>query len=90
MQEANDKTVLGDFNDKEFTHFDVTSKFYEKDGKYYVLTDGPDGKLEEYEIKYTFGIYPLQQYLIEFPDGRLQVSYFFDRKPYIQEVMNPT
>jgi tetratricopeptide (TPR) repeat protein len=72
MQEANENTVLGDFNDTEFTYFDVTSKFYEKDGKYYVLTDGPDGKLQEYEIKHTFGIYPLQQYLIEFPDGRLQ------------------
>jgi tetratricopeptide (TPR) repeat protein len=72
MQEANEKTVLGDFNDKEFTYFDATSKFYVEDGKHKVLTDGPDGTLEEYEIKYTFGIYPLQQYLIEFPDGRLQ------------------
>lgn len=72
MQDANEETILGDFNDSEFTYFDVTSKFYAKDGKYYVLTDGPDGKLEEYEIKYTFGIYPLQQYLIEFPGGRLQ------------------
>ena len=82
MQEANDKTVLGDFNDKEFTYFDVTSKFYIEDGKYKVLTDGPDGKLEEYEIKYTFGIYPLQQYLIEFPDGRLQaLGVAWDTRP---------
>jgi len=72
MQEANDETVLGDFNDTEFTYFDVTSRFYRKDGKYMVLTDGTDGELKEYEIKYTFGVYPLQQYLIEFPGERLQ------------------
>lgn len=72
MQEANEKTVLGDFNDKEFSYFGVNSKFYRSDGKFMVKTDGPDGRLKDYEIKYTFGVYPLQQYLIEFPGGRLQ------------------
>ncbi|MHA1974086.1 MAG: tetratricopeptide repeat protein [Candidatus Hodarchaeales archaeon] len=82
MQEANEETILGDFNDREFTYFDITSKFYEKDARYYVLTDGPDGKLQEYEIKYTFGIYPLQQYLVEFPDGRLQaLGVAWDTRP---------
>jgi len=38
-----------------------------------VQTDGPDGKLHDYEISYTFGIYPLQQYMIKFPDGKVQV-----------------
>ena len=37
-----------------------------------VRTDGPDGALHDYEIKYTFGVYPLQQYLIAMPGGRLQ------------------
>ena len=47
-----------------------------------VETDGPDGKLAEFEIKYTFGVYPLQQYLIEFPDGRLQaLSIAWDSRP---------
>ncbi len=35
-------------------------------------TDGPDGKLATFQVKYTFGVDPLQQYLIEFPDGRVQ------------------
>ena len=30
-----------------------------------VRTDGTDGNLHDYEIKYTFGATPLQQYLIE-------------------------
>jgi hypothetical protein len=28
--------------------------------------------MDEFEIKYTFGVYPLQQYLVAFPGGRLQ------------------
>ena len=28
--------------------------------------------MQDYEIAYTFGVYPLQQYLIGFPDGRYQ------------------
>ncbi|HJZ04763.1 MAG TPA: multiheme c-type cytochrome, partial [Patescibacteria group bacterium] len=82
MQGANEKTVLGDFNDVGFTYFGVESKFYRRDGKFMVRTDGPDGKLHDYEIKYTFGIYPLQQYLIEFPGGRLQaLSIAWDSRP---------
>ena len=50
----------------------VRSRFFRKDGKFFVETDGPDGKLATFEVKYTFGVDPLQQYLIEFPDGRLQ------------------
>jgi len=72
MQEATDSSVLGDFDDAEFEQFGVVSRFYRKDGKFMVRTDGADGKLQDYEIKYSFGVYPLQQYLIEFPKGRLQ------------------
>jgi predicted CXXCH cytochrome family protein len=72
MQEASARTVVGDFNNTEFSHFDVISRFYRKGKKFFVKTDGPDGKLTDYEIKYVFGITPLQQYLIEFPGGRLQ------------------
>jgi tetratricopeptide (TPR) repeat protein len=72
MQEANDRTVLGDFNDAALTHFGVTSTFFRKDGKFLVRTEGPDGTLQDYEIAYTFGVYPLQQYLVGFPGGRYQ------------------
>ncbi len=72
MQHATDKTVLGDFNDASFDYYGVHSRFFRKDGKFLVETDGPDGKLAVFEVKYTFGVDPLQQYLVEFPDGRLQ------------------
>ena len=82
MAHADDKSVLGDFADASFDYYDVRSRFFRKDGKFFVETDGPDGTLGTFEIKYTFGIDPLQQYLIEFPDGRLQaLSIAWDSRP---------
>ena len=82
MQHVNEKTVLGNFDGARFTYSGVTSTFLRRDGKFLVNTDGADGKLADFEIKYTFGVYPLQQYLIEFPDGRLQaLSIAWDTRP---------
>jgi tetratricopeptide (TPR) repeat protein len=72
MQHATDETVLGNFNDASFDYYGVHSRFFRRDGKFLVETDSADGKLAEFEVKYTFGIDPLQQYLVEFPDGRIQ------------------
>jgi Tfp pilus assembly protein PilF len=72
MAQANDRNVLGDFKNVKFRYAGTTSRFFKRDGGFYARTDGPDGKLADYQIKYTFGVYPLQQYLVEFPDGRLQ------------------
>jgi Flp pilus assembly protein TadD len=82
MDHATEKTVLGDFNDASFDYYGVRSRFFRKDGKFFVETDGPDGKLAAFQVKYTFGIDPLQQYLIEFPDGRIQaLSIAWDSRP---------
>jgi predicted CXXCH cytochrome family protein len=72
MQTARTATVLGDFADARLEHFGVTTTFYRDGEKFMVRTDGPDGALHDYPIAYTFGVYPLQQYLIAFPGGRLQ------------------
>jgi predicted CXXCH cytochrome family protein len=72
MAVATEKTVLGDFDDAEFEFFGVTSRFFRKDGKFFVNTQGPGGKMADFEIAFTFGWYPLQQYLVAFPNGRLQ------------------
>ncbi|MBC7913868.1 MAG: tetratricopeptide repeat protein [Pyrinomonadaceae bacterium] len=74
IQPANDSTVKGDFNDVVFISDGVTSKFFKKGNKFFINTQGEDGKNYDYEIKYTFGFTPLQQYLIEFPGGRMQVT----------------
>jgi len=82
MQEANEQTMLGEFRGTTFEYAGVTSTFFRRDGKFMVTTDGPDGALHDYEIKYTFGVRPLQQYLIEFPGGRLQaLGIAWDSRP---------
>ncbi len=72
MEPATEEYIVGDFDDATFTHHGVTSRFYKKDGKFFVYTQGAEGVMQEFEIAYTFGIRPLQQYLIEFPGGRYQ------------------
>ena len=72
MQEATAETVLGDFDGATFTHFGVTSRFFTRDGRFFVNTEGPDGRLADFELAYTFGVEPLQQYLAPFPGGYLQ------------------
>ena len=82
MQPATSTTMLGNFNGARFTHFGVTSTFTTRDGKFFARTDGPDGALHDYEIAYTFGVYPLQQYLIAFPGGRYQaLNVVWDARP---------
>jgi predicted CXXCH cytochrome family protein len=85
MRHATDKTVLGDFNNASFDYYGVHSRFFRRDGKFLVETDGADGKLATFEVNYTFGVDPLQQYLVEFPDGRLQaLSLAWDSRPQYQ------
>ena len=73
MEKATLETVLGDFSGVSVENFGVVSTFSRAGNKFMVRTDGPDGVLHDYEITHTFGIDPLQQYLIGFPDGRYQV-----------------
>jgi predicted CXXCH cytochrome family protein len=82
MDHATEKSVLGDFSDATFDYYGVRSRFFRKGGRFLVETDGPDGKLATFEVKCTFGLDPLQQYLIQFPDGRLQaLSIAWDSRP---------
>ncbi|WP_445747984.1 tetratricopeptide repeat protein [Polaribacter sp.] len=72
MQIADSTTILADFNNKRFTSQGVTSTFFKKGKDFFVNTEGPDGKNHDYKIVYTFGITPLQQYIVQFPDGHYQ------------------
>jgi predicted CXXCH cytochrome family protein len=72
MQKATEATVFGDFAHGQIEHFGVTSTFFRDGDRFMVRSDGSDGALHEYPIDYTFGVYPLQQYLIAFRAGRYQ------------------
>jgi predicted CXXCH cytochrome family protein len=44
--------------------------------------EGPEGKPADFPVAYTFGVYPLQQYLVPFSGGRYQVLPFaWDARP---------
>ena len=73
MELATDEAVVGDFNDTTFERLGVMTKFFRRGEEYWVNTEGPDGENHDYQVKWTFGIEPLQQYMVEFPDGRVQV-----------------
>lgn len=72
MQVVNEDTVLGDFADATFTYNGITSRFYRDGERFMVRTDGEDGSLQDFEVAYVFGVYPLQQYLLPLSRGRLQ------------------
>ncbi|CAI8805951.1 Thioredoxin domain-containing protein [Pseudomonas sp. IT-P44] len=72
MQEASAGTMLGDFNNVTFKAENETTRFSRKNDEFWVNTPGIDGNNADFKVAYTFGIAPLQQYLIEVGDGRLQ------------------
>ena len=85
MQVANSSTVKGDFSGARFTYASVESSFTSEAGRYRVRTDGPDGLLADFDVKYVFGFRPLQQYLIEMPGGRYQpLGLSWDSRPKAQ------
>ena len=73
--------VIGDFNQIKAQHFGQTASFYQKDNQYWVsLTQ--NNQRNDYLVKYSFGIYPLQQYLVSTKKDRLQVFPFaWDARP---------
>jgi Flp pilus assembly protein TadD len=85
MQPAGTATVLGHFDGSMVTYAGTTSTLFRRDGRFLARTDGPDGALQEYEVTHTFGVSPLQQYLVRFPAGRLQaLEIAWDSRPRAQ------
>ncbi len=64
--------VLGDFEGASFTDAGLTTRFSREGDKYFVETEGPTGVQQRFEVQYTFGYRPLQQYLVPTGEGRLQ------------------
>ncbi|HMP91561.1 MAG TPA: hypothetical protein PKD90_01725, partial [Phnomibacter sp.] len=74
MMPATDSTVAANFNNAKLTADGVTSTFFKRDGKFWINTEGADGQYRDYEILYTFGKEPLQQYLVAMEGGRMQAT----------------
>lgn len=72
MKIADSTTILADFNNTSFTHKGIKSTFFTKNGDFYVNTADKNGSYQDYKIVYTFGVTPLQQYIVRFPSGAYQ------------------
>ncbi|HEX5787251.1 MAG TPA: multiheme c-type cytochrome [Woeseiaceae bacterium] len=82
MLHADADSVLGDFDDARFEYFGETTRFFRDGDDFRVETAGADGELAQFTVAYTFGVEPLQQYLVPLPAGRLQVLPFaWDTRP---------
>jgi len=72
MQPASNDTVLGDFDDVTVKFHGIETRLYREGAEFKVATAGNGGKPGVFSIKYTFGHYPLQQYLVDIGKGHLQ------------------
>ena len=65
MDIATEQTVLGNFGDVTLEHFGTTSRMFRDGDRFMINTEGPDGQMQDFEVKYVFGYEPLQQYMVE-------------------------
>lgn len=66
------ETVAGDFDDASFQSGALVVRFRHQGDRYLIRVRQGDMREASYSVAYAFGIYPLQQYLIETENGRLQ------------------
>ncbi len=82
MQEASAASVLGDFAEATFSERGATTRFFRRDDEFWVQIDESDGSVALHEVRYTFGVDPLQQFLVEPEPGRLQaLTVAWDTRP---------
>jgi Flp pilus assembly protein TadD len=82
METPSSTSIEAPFSGETFSIHGVTSTFSRRDGKYVARTDGTNGALQDFDVAYTFGVYPLQQYLLALPGGRLQtLGVTWDARP---------
>lgn len=82
MKHADEKSVLGNFEQQTVEFRGQNNRFFRLGNEYWVNIQGPDGQFHDYQIRYTFGWEPLQQYMVEFDDGRVQlIPYAWDSRP---------
>lgn len=82
MQHATSSSVLAPFHGETFTEAGITSRFRQRDGKFYVETQGRDGREQEFEVTHTLGVFPLQQFLVPMPDKGMQaLTMAWDARP---------
>lgn len=82
MAQATPETIRGDFSGLNAAAGGATARFFRDGDRFLVETEGRDGKPAVFAVSHSFGLEPLQQYLVTFPDGRLQaLPWAWDTRP---------
>jgi len=86
MQPASAATVLGNFKAAELVHPAGSARFSTRGAgeatRYRVTTENASGEQQTFTVAYTFGVYPLQQYLLDVGKGRYQAfTIAWDSRP---------
>jgi predicted CXXCH cytochrome family protein len=82
MEPADERSVLGDFNDAVFRYFGRATRFSRDGRSFRVTTENQQGRPETFTVAYTLGYKPLQQYLVALDGGRIQALPFaWDTRP---------
>ena len=82
MEPATPSSVRGDFADATFRYFGRETRFSRRGSTFLVTTENQQGMMQTFQVAYTLGYAPLQQYLVAFDDGRLQALPFaWDTRP---------
>jgi predicted CXXCH cytochrome family protein len=82
MQPPTEATVLGNFEDVNLEYAGERVVFSNSDGRFAVTLPDAEGKRRSFDIRYVFGVKPLQQYLADVGRGRLQALPFaWDTRP---------
>jgi hypothetical protein len=72
MEEPTPHSVKAPFAGEHFSHHGATTTFSREGNRFVVRTGGPEGTPQDFNVSYTFGVEPLQQYLLPLPGGRFQ------------------
>ena len=82
MQPATAEHVLAVFDGNRVEVGGASWRFERRGDRFVVHTVGEDGSPAEFPVLYTFGVEPLQQFLVELPGGRLQaLTMAWDSRP---------
>lgn len=82
MQTATEATVLARVPATPFAGAGTRASFTFREGRVQAITEGRDGKPVTVTLGHTFGVWPLQQYLVDLPDGRKQaLGIAWDARP---------
>lgn len=76
MEPATLKTVLGNFDNQTLDYQGQQARFFTENNKLIISMPDLEGTLTNYPVLFTFGYQPLQQYMFDMGQGKIQLFPF--------------